>query len=50
MVFESTQWADNLSGFGPAIFVYYGQVDLRFRRCYFRCEVVLPPDLSVIRI
>ena len=41
LVFEDSEWTDNLSGSGPAIFVYYGQVDLWFRRCYFRCVNVL---------
>ena len=44
MVFEDSEWTDNLSAFGPAIFVFYGQVDLQFRRCYFRCDTV--PALS----
>eukprot|EP01045_Picozoa_sp_COSAG04_P013250 COSAG04_NODE_930_length_9363_cov_28.745898_2_plen_331_part_00 len=42
MVFEGTEWTDNLAGSGPAIFVYYGQVDLRFRRCHFRCVTARP--------
>ena len=51
MVFEDTEWVDNLSGSGPAVFVYYGQVDLRFRRCYFRCDPMrafCPPILLLI--
>ena len=36
MAFEDSIWTENLSGSGPAIFVYYGQTDLRVRRCFFR--------------
>ena len=48
MVFEDSTWVENLSGYGPAIYVLYGQVDLRFRRCYFRCDSVLPVDSTTL--
>ena len=41
MVFEDSEWIDNLSDWGPAIYVFYGQADIRFHRCQFRCDTVL---------
>ena len=37
MKFEDNAWLANVAGSGPAVFVTFGQVDVQFKRCLFRC-------------
>ena len=39
--FEDSEFVANKAGFGPAVYAMFGQVDLRFKRCLFRCVSLL---------
>ena len=39
-LFEDSTFSDNVAGWGAAVYVDYGQYDLRFRRCLFRCAAI----------
>jgi len=39
--FEESEFVANRAGFGPAVYAMFGQVDLRFKRCLFRCVSLL---------
>eukprot|EP01045_Picozoa_sp_COSAG04_P020662 COSAG04_NODE_2139_length_4717_cov_1.826981_2_plen_752_part_00 len=36
MVFEDSEWVGNGNPMGPAVYSFYGQVNLQFRSCVFR--------------
>eukprot|EP01045_Picozoa_sp_COSAG04_P005864 COSAG04_NODE_279_length_18210_cov_5.657225_1_plen_1569_part_10 len=35
LVFDGSEWTGNANAMGPAVYVRYGQIDVRFRRCMF---------------
>eukprot|EP01045_Picozoa_sp_COSAG04_P061625 COSAG04_NODE_31750_length_255_cov_0.653846_1_plen_85_part_11 len=40
VLFEDSEWLENVAGSAAAVFVSFGQADVRFRRCVFRCVAV----------
>ena len=48
MLFEGSEWIENAAGSGAAVFVDFGQVDVGFHRCLFRCVVALSSPINFI--